>query len=75
MENNPQLYTTSILPDTYSRYFEVGLGYFITNGLQSDYWKNNDFQTYSLLVGGEKDPSAVSSGSDLQGWNGRLFSK
>ena len=67
MAHNRQLYNISTLPRTYYRYFEVGLGYFITNGLQSDYWKNYDFQTYSVLVGGEKDPTTLPSGSNLQG--------
>ncbi|CAB4019605.1 dispatched homolog 1-like, partial [Paramuricea clavata] len=67
MGNNSKLYNNSGLPETYYRYFEVALGYFITDGLKSDYWKNYDFQTYSQLVGGEEDPSALSSGSKLQG--------
>jgi hypothetical protein len=67
MQNNSKLYNNSGLPETYYRYFEVALGYFITDGLKPDYWKNYDFQTYSQLVGGEEDPSALSSGSKLQG--------
>lgn len=66
MQNNPQLYNNT-LPETYYRYFEVALGYFITDGLKPDYWKTHDFQSYSQLVGGEKDPSALTSGYNLQG--------
>ena len=67
MKGNPQLYNISALPDSYYRYFEVALGYFMTDGLTPGYWTNYDFQTYSQLVGGEKDPSAVTSGANLQG--------
>ncbi|XP_028396305.1 protein dispatched homolog 3-like [Dendronephthya gigantea] len=67
MKGNPQLYNKTALPETYYRYFELALGYFITDGLKPDYWRDYDFQTYSQLVGGEKDPSALTSSSNLQG--------
>jgi hypothetical protein len=73
MQNNPKLYQNSTLPKTYYRYFELALGYFITDGLKQNYWKNYDFQTYSQLVGGEKDPTTVSSSSNLQGKNSRIY--
>ncbi len=75
MENNPQLYNNSALPETYYRYFEVALGYFITDALKPDYWKNYDFQTYSQLVGGEKDPTALSSSANLQGQHNQILTR
>ena len=55
MDANPELYNTSILPDTYYRFFEVALGYFIYDGKSPVYANSYDFEVYSPLVGGSLD--------------------
>ena len=62
MKANSAFYNVSLLPDTYYRYFEVGLGYFITNGYGSDpnYATTYDFEKYGKLVAGTPDPTSNS---------------
>jgi hypothetical protein len=70
MKYNPQLYNNiSLLPDSYYRYFEIGLGYFITDGFSPSYASTYDFKEYSSLLGAATDPTArnASKNMPLQG--------
>ena len=58
MKENPQLYNVSLLRDTYYRYFEVGVGYFITDGGSVNYASTYDFKKYSEMLGGAPDPTS-----------------
>ena len=66
MDANQHLYNVS-LPDTYYRFFEVGVGYFFTQGGKKDYATSYDFEKYSDLFGGAVDPTLIKNGSKLQG--------
>ena len=55
MAANPQLYNVSLLPDTFYRFFEVALAYFIFDGKSPQYANSYDFEVYSPLVGGSLD--------------------
>ena len=57
MEKNPQLYNVSLLTQTYYRYFEIGVGFFITNGGSRKYAETYDFKKYGDLIGGAADPT------------------
>lgn len=65
MKYNPRLYNMSRLSQTYYRYFEVALGYWLTQGNTS--YNNRDFVTYSLLLGGQVDPTSVVKRPSFQG--------
>ena len=70
MQYNPRLYNVSMLPDSYYRYFEVGNGFFITNGGSPAYASTYDFKKYGNLLGGVADPTLAgnaTSNSYLQG--------
>lgn len=71
MAANPQIYNVSILPDTYYRFFEVALGYFIFDGKSPGYANNYDFEVYSELVGGSLDEGI--SGKHKYIMQGKLF--
>lgn len=64
--NEPRLFNVS-LPDTYYRFFEVGLGYFITQGGAPDFASSYDYDKYQDMFGGEIDPTSISNGASLQG--------
>lgn len=55
MQDNPSLYNVSKLSDNYYRYFEVGLGFFLTNGSRTGYANNYDYQTFGTYFGGTTD--------------------
>lgn len=55
----------SRLSQTYYRYFEVALGYWLTQGNTS--YNNRDFVTYSLLLGGQVDPTSEVKRPSFQG--------
>lgn len=65
MEYNPRLYNMSRLSQAYYRYFEVALGYWLTQGNTS--YNNRDFVTYSLLLGGQVDPTSEVKRPSFQG--------
>ena len=68
MEANPSLYDVSALPETYYRYFEVALSFFLFDGRSTGYANNYDFQVYSKLAGGALDKSlSTNTTSILQG--------
>ena len=68
MEGNPNLYNTSLLSDSYYRYFEIGLGYFMTDGGSSNYATTYDFKKYESLLGGVADPTLLRNATHyLQG--------
>ncbi len=58
MKENPQFYNVSLLPDTYYRFFEVGVGHFITHGGSLNYASTYDFEKYSGMLAGAPDPSS-----------------
>jgi hypothetical protein len=58
MKENPKFYDVSLLPDTYYRYFEVGVGHFITHGGSLNYANTYDFKKYSGMLAGAPDPSS-----------------
>lgn len=62
MEANPQLFNVSLLPNTYYRFFEVAMGFFIFDGKSSGYANSYDFEVYSPLIGGSLD-SSIQNGS------------
>ena len=64
--NEPRLFNVS-LPDTYYRFFEVGLGYFITNGGSPDFAKTYDYDKYQNAFGGQIDPSSIKNDRNIQG--------
>ena len=59
MENNPEHYNVSLLSDSFYRYFEIGLGYFITDGVSPTYATTYDFKKYESLLGGVPDPKTI----------------
>ena len=65
MQYNPKLYNTSKLSQAYYRFFEVALGYWLTHGNTS--YNNDDFVTYSLLLGGQIDPTSKKKTPSFQG--------
>ena len=70
MQYNPKLYNTSKLSQAYYRFFEMALGYWLTHGNTS--YNNGDFVTYSLLLGGQVDPTSTLKTPSFQGelfWN------
>ena len=69
MERNPRLFNITLqsLPDTYYRYFEVGLGYFLVQGGAPDWGSSYDYDKYSDMLGGEIDPSSIETGATLKG--------
>ena len=69
MEENPQIFNISIdaLPDTYYRFFEVGLGYFVTQGGSLAFASSYDFDKYQDMFGGEIDPTSISKTATLKG--------
>ncbi|CAB4012475.1 dispatched homolog 3-like [Paramuricea clavata] len=70
MYYNPDLYNVSLLSDSYYRYFEIGLGYFITDGGSKKYATTYDFKKYQSLLGGVMDPTlsrTASNNTYLQG--------
>lgn len=66
MKYNPHLYNVS-LPDTYYRFFEVGMGYFLTDGGSPNFASSYDFEKYERLIGGQVDPSSLQSSQNLIG--------
>ena len=66
MKYNPHLYNVSLLPQTYYRYFEVGFGFFITNGGDRQYAETYDFKKYGHLIGGAADPTLSQNASRRQ---------
>lgn len=66
MRANPEVYNVS-LPDTYYRFFEVGAGFFITQGGAKDFASSYDFEKYSELIGGEADPTSIRNETTIQG--------
>lgn len=74
MEYNTNLYNVSSLPETYYRYFEVGLGFFITNGGDRRYAETYDFKKYGGLIGGAADPTLLQNASRNQYLQGMLKS-
>ena len=58
MQANDGLYNVSLLPDTYYRYFEVGVGYFITNAGDKTYASTYDFEKYNKFIAGTPDPTS-----------------
>lgn len=77
MYYNPDLYNVSLLSDSYYRYFEIGLGYFITDGGSKKYATTYDFKKYQSLLGGVMDPTlsrTASNNTYLQGKYSRLTS-
>lgn len=65
MKYNPRLYNMSRISQAYYRYFEVALGYWLTQGNTS--YNNRDFVTYSLLLGGQVDPTSEVKIPSFQG--------
>lgn len=65
MQYNPKLYNTSKLSQAYYRFFEVALGYWLTRGNTS--YHNDDFVTYTLLLGGQVDPTSKLNTPSFQG--------
>ena len=66
MTYNPQLYNVSSLSESYYRYFEVGVGFFITNGGERRYAETYDFKKYGNLIGGAADPTLQRNASGNQ---------
>ena len=69
MKHNPSLFHINVtsLPDTYYRFFEVGLGYFLVQGGSPDFGSSYDYDKYSDMLGGQLDPSSIESGASIQG--------
>ena len=65
MERNPMLFNISLVGPTYDRYFEVILGYWLTNANQS--FASHDYNTYGGLLGGSRDPTDPSPEPNYQG--------
>jgi hypothetical protein len=69
MSRNSPLYNISKLTKDYYRFFEVGIGYFLRDGSQSDFVNNYDYKTYSKYFGGKNDitTSGTHEGLKLKG--------
>ena len=73
MKYNPQLYNVSSLSQSYYRYFEVGVGFFITNGGEKRYAETYDFKKYGNLIGGAADPTLHRNASRNQYLQGNKY--
>ncbi len=70
MEANPLKFNNvnaKSLPDTYYRFFEVGLGYFMTQGISKDFASSYDFKKYQDMFGGQIDPSSIANSGSVKG--------
>lgn len=67
MQNNPDLFDMSLVSNSYDRYLEVALGYWLTNGNTS--FNSHDYYTYGQLLGGEQDPTDNADDPNYQGKN------
>lgn len=65
MARNPDLFNVTLVGEMYDRYFEVVLGYWLTNANQTV--TSSDFKTFGGLLGGAKDPTDSSSIPNYQG--------
>ena len=65
MARNPQLFNITLVGNKYERYFEVMLGYWLTNANQS--LTSDDYHTYGALLGGSMDPTDPSEMPNYQG--------
>ena len=65
MEANPSLYDVSVLPETYYRYFEMALSFFLFDGRSMEYANSYDFQVYSKLAGGALDKSLSTNATSI----------
>lgn len=65
MRHHPSLFDVSKLTDTYYRYFEVMMSYWLTNGNTS--YSSNDYITYSRLLGGSLDETDKSTTPNFAG--------
>ena len=63
---NPQIYNIS-LPDTYYRFFEVGAGFFMTQGGAINYTSSYDYIKYTDLIAGEFNPTTMKNKTIIQG--------
>lgn len=66
MKANPNIYNVT-LPDTYYRFFEVGAGYFMTQGGAKDYGSSFDYKNYKEFIGGELDPTTLTNKTITEG--------
>lgn len=67
MSANPLLFNVSILPDTYYRYFEIALSFFLIQGGSPEYANSYDFKVYSKLVEGAIDEDISGNDQLVQG--------
>ncbi|KAK3750726.1 hypothetical protein QZH41_017279 [Actinostola sp. cb2023] len=65
MRHHPYLFNVSRLTDTYYRYYEVMLGYWLTNGNTS--YSSHDYTVYSRLLGGSLDKTYKSTTPNFAG--------
>ena len=73
MKYHPRLYNVSTLPETYYRFFEIGLGFFITNGGDRQYAETYDFRKYGNLIGGASDPTLPQNSSIQRSIQGKVL--
>ena len=76
MEYNPRIFNISVdeLPPSYYRFFEVGFGYFITQGGSPDFASSYDYDKYQDLFGGQIDPTSIATGATIKGNNALYIS-
>ena len=65
MRHHPTLFDVSKLSDTYYRFYEVMMGYWLTNGNTS--YSSQDYITFSRLLGGSLDKTYKSSIPNFSG--------
>ena len=65
MRYNPGMYNVSSLTDSYYRFFEVALGYWLTEGNRS--YSNYNYVTYGKLLGGAVDTTDPLQELNFQG--------
>lgn len=66
MNGNPSRYNISMHSKDYFRFFEVGLGFFLTNGSQSTFVNNYDYKTYSKYFGARNDITTSGTSKGLK---------
>jgi hypothetical protein len=65
MRRHPHLYAISKLTDTYYRYYEVMMGFWLTQGNKT--YSSHDYITYSRLLGGAMDKTATTTKPNFEG--------
>lgn len=60
IRSNPDIYNVTSI-DNITRFFEVGAGFFMSQGGRNDYTSSFDYKNYKDLIGGVTYPHSFSN--------------